>query len=178
MTGVRYNFLNLAILLLTTLLFSGFQTTFWFQIFGSLPSPQLWLNLILYLILFRSRLEGIFTIYLLGLTLNPFTAMPLGILWLNLMLIFGLMTFIKKRVFWPTSRYFFMASLGVGFIYHVSYFLISRLFESNPAPVLFFHRFFEILFTALTAIPIYTFMTWVDRFTGKEILPESAGGDS
>jgi hypothetical protein len=170
---VRFNFLNLILIILMGLVLSGLQTTFWFQIFGSLPAPLLWLNLVLYLILFRKPMEGILTIYLFGLFLRPFTAMPLGILWLNLLIVFMVMSFVKKRVFWPSSRYFITASLGMALCYHISYLLISRWFETNPATVSFFHRFFEVVFTTVSAAPLYFILSWVDRVTHKETLPES-----
>jgi hypothetical protein len=169
---VRYNFVNLLLIILLTLVFSGFQTTFWYQLFGSVPAPLLWLNLVLYMILYRRPIEGILTIYLVAAFLRPFTAMPLGVLWLNLLVVFALLGFVKKRVFWPGSRYFFVASIGITLAYHISYFVISHWFEINPAPVSFFNRFFEIVFTALTAVPVYTACSWLDQVTDKEALPE------
>ncbi|MEZ0392651.1 MAG: hypothetical protein ACAH59_10570 [Pseudobdellovibrionaceae bacterium] len=175
MPAIRFNYLNLLLVLLMTLILCGAQTTFWFQIFGSLPAPLLWLNLVLYLILYRKPLEGIATIYLVALFLRPFSAMPLGVLWLTLLIVFSVMSFVKKRVFWPGSRYFLMASFGIGICYHLAYFIISKWFESNPATVSLFHRFFEIVFTALTSIPLYIVFAWMDRMTNKETLPESGG---
>jgi hypothetical protein len=174
----RFNFLNLVLMMAMGLLLSGLQTTFWFQIFGSLPAPLLWLNLVLYLILYRKPMEGILSIYLLGLFLRPFTAMPLGILWLDLLAVFAVMSFIKKRVFWPSSRYFVMASFGIGLCYHLAYFLSSHWFESNPATISFFHRFFEIIFTTVTSLPIYISLSWLDGITHKETLPESGNLDA
>jgi hypothetical protein len=172
---LRRNSLNLFLVLLTAFILSGFQTTFWFQMFGSLPSPLLWLDMVLYLILYRRRLEGILSIYAVGMVLNPFTAMPLGIIWLNLLVVFAVMTFFKKRVFWPSSRYFFIASFGTALTWHISYFFVSHLFEANPATVFFFHRVAEIVFTGLISVPIFTLMSWLDRFSHKETLPESGG---
>jgi hypothetical protein len=175
---IRFNFLNLFLILLMALLLSGAQTTFWFQIFGSLPAPLLWLNLVLYLILYRKPFEGMLTIYLMALFLRPFTAMPLGVLWLTLLIVSLLVGFAKKRVFWPGTRYFVMASFGISICYHVTYFIISRWFETNPATFSFFHRFFEIVFTGLTAIPLYIIFAWIDNVTHKETLPESGGLDA
>lgn len=166
----RLNILNLTLIFLLAILLSGFQTTAWFQIFGSLPAPLLWLNLVLYLILYRSFTEGILTIYALGLLLKPFTAMPLGVLWLTLLIVFLIMSSIKKRVFWPSSRYFFFASFGISITYHISYLILSRWLESNPATISFFHRFFEILFTGLTAVPMFALFSFIDKVTHKDEL--------
>ena len=178
MSLARLNPLNLILILLLTVFLSGFQTTFWFQIFGSLPAPLLWLNLVLYLILYRKSLESVLTIYAMGILLHPFTAMPLGYLWLNLLITFVIMTFVKKRVFWTGSRYFFLASIGIGFTYHVSYFFVSRGFETNSASLNFFHRFFEIVLTALASIPMYALLAWIDQITSKEILPEGGSAET
>jgi hypothetical protein len=169
----RFNFLNLILIMLIGLVLCGLQTTFWFQILGSIPAPLLWLNLVLYLILYRKPMEGILTIYLFGLFLRPFTAMPLGVLWMNLLIIFGVMSFVKKRVFWPSFRYFVTASFGLSVCYHIVYLVISHWFEANPATVSFFHRIFEVIFTTVTAAPLYYILSWVDRVTHKETLPES-----
>lgn len=172
MPQIRFNLINLIVVILLGLILSGLQTTFWFQIFGSLPAPLLWLNLALYLILYRRPLEAILTIYLLALFLRPFTAMPLGVIWLTLFVVFAAVSFVKKRVFWPGTKYFFIASLGASVTYHVSYFLISRWVDDNPATFSFFHRFFEVVFTALTSIPLFVVFSAVDRLTNKESLPE------
>lgn len=178
MSLARINPVNLLLILLLTVLLSGFQTTFWYQVFGNLPSPLLWINLVLYLILYRKSFEAILTIYGIGLLLHPFTAMPLGYLWLSLLSAFVVMTFIKKRVFWTGSRYFFLASIAIGLTYHLSYFLISRVLEPNPAALNFFHRSFEIIFTALTSIPMYALLAWIDQITHKEILPEGGSAET
>lgn len=178
MNLARLNYMNFLVLLITTFLLSGFQTTFWFQIFGSLPAPLLWLNMVLYLILYRRQTEGILTIYALAFAINPFTAMPIGILWLNALILFVVMHFIKKRVFSPGPRYFIQASFGIAIAYHVSYFSLSQFFEGNPATVSFFGRSFEILFTGLTAAPMFWLMSNIDKWTNKEILPESGGAEA
>lgn len=175
MNWFRRNFLNVLLILVTAFVLSGFQTTFWFQMFGSLPSPLLWLNMVLYLILYRKPVEGILTIYAVGMVLNPFTAMPLGIIWATLLAVFAAMSFIKKRVFWPSSRYFFFASFATALTWHIAYIIVSRVFEGNPTPISFFHRFFEITFTGLISVPIYILMSFIDQVTNKDTLPESGG---
>jgi len=168
----RFNFLNLIMLIILALVLSGIQTTLWFQIFGSLPAPLLWLNLVLYLILYRKQVEGILTIYFLALFLRPFTAMPIGMLWMTLLIVFALVSFVKTRVFWPGTRYFLIASFGTSVAYHLAYLGISAWFEPNPATISFFHGFFEIIFTGLTSIPLFIVFSFLDRLTQKETLPE------
>lgn len=173
MSSNRPNFVNFFLFFLVIVILIGLQTTFWFQMFGNLPAPMLWLNIVLYFILYRRPVEGIISIYALGLFLNPFTAMPLGIIWTMSLIMFAGMLAIKKRIFWPGSRYFFVASAGMTLAYHICYLIVSRFLEPVPAPLHFFHRLSEIVFTPLTAIPIYTLLTMIDKWTNKETLPES-----
>ncbi len=178
MSIAKLNPLNLVLIILLTLFACGFQTTFWFQLFGNIPSPLLWLNLFIYLILYRKSIEGILTIYGLCLILSPFTAMPISVLWVNLFIVFLLTTYVKKIVFWPSSKYFVIASFGVTLTFHLVYLISSRWLEINPAPISFFHRLLEVIFTTLTAIPIYSLMVWLDRVTQKETLPEGGGAEA
>ncbi len=175
MPRLRFNFLNLFLIGLVALILCGLQTTFWFQIFGGLPAPLFWLNLVLYLVLFRKHFESILTIYFVALILHSFTALPLGILLFSLLIIFGLVSFVKKRVFWPGSKYFFMASLGASVTFHLLCYFLSRWLDVNPTSFNFFQRFFEIVFTAISSVPLYWAFSWIDRFSNKKTLPESAG---
>lgn len=178
MATARFNYLNLLLFICFSLLASGFQTTFWYQLFGSIPAPQVWLIIILYLALFRKTLTSISIIYLIALFLNPLTGMPLGYVWLTLGLLFMAANYAKKRVFWPGSRYFLIASFLFSLSYQIIYFSISRWMDTNPAPVHFFPRLFDILLTTSVAVPIFLFLTWVDKITDQDTLPESTGAEA
>ncbi len=173
MRALRLNYLNLILIVLLTLTFCGLQTTFWFQLFGALPGPHLWLNLVLYIILYRKPIEGVFTIYFLALFIKPFTAFPIGYLWLVLLCVFAVVYYAKKRLFWPTLKYFIIASLGTFLMFQFSFYVISNWLETNPANFSFFHFFFEMIFTAITSAPVYFLASWADKITQKETIPES-----
>lgn len=168
----RFNYLNIIAFIAMTLICCGLQTTFWFQLFGALPGPHLWLNLLLYVILYRKPIEGIFTVYFLALFIKPFTAFPIGYLWLTLLMVFSIVYYAKKRLFWPTLKYFVIASLGTFLVFQISFYSISNWFESNSASFSFFHFFFEMVFTAITSAPIYFLASGADRWTEKQIIPE------
>lgn len=173
MPTLRFNFLNLILISLVAVILCGLQTTVWFQLFGGLPAPILWLNLVLYLILYRKPFEGIFTIYFLALFIKPFTATPVGMLWINFLTIFSLVIYAKKRLFWPTLRYFVIASAGTYVLFQISFLTYSNWIESNAAKINVYNFLFELIFTALTAGPVYYTLSWIDRITQKETLPES-----
>ena len=175
MSQFKINFVNSICFLGLIVFAAGFQSTFWFQIFGSLPAPWVWLDVILYLILFRRPIEGIGLIYGLTLFVSPFTSMRLGVLWMICLIVFSVISFAKKRVFWPGFRYFFFAALGANLLFQLSYIIYSFAFENNPGPIAFFQRLGEILVSSLLAIPVYSIATHIDQWTDKEFLPEAGG---
>ncbi len=117
-------------------------------------------------------MEGLFTLYFLALFIKPFTALPIGFLWLNLLVVYSVVHYIKKRLFWPTLKYFIIASIGTFLVFEVSFYTISSWFEANTAGFSLYHFVFELLFTAITAAPIFFLTSFADRITQKEIIPE------
>lgn len=172
MTNTRFQFLNWFLLAIVTILFCSFQTTFWFQVVGGIPAPLLWLNVVLYVILFRRPLESILINYALALVLVPFTSMGIGMLWAILLVLSLSVTFVKKRIFWPGVRYFIIASFGITLAYHLTSVTLSHIFEANAVSWNFFSRILELLFTPLWAAPVYWVMTYIDEVSEKDPLPE------
>lgn len=175
MPQFRINIINFICFLMLFLFSIGAQTTLWFQIFKNLPAPWIWLNIILYLILFRKPLEGILLVYCLTLFTFPFTSMKLGVIWMICLLIFVTITYIKKRIFWPNYRYFFYASLGINVLFQIFYISYSKITEKNPLSILISHRLIEIFISSLFSFPVYYLATRIDYFTNKEFLPEAGG---
>src|SRR5947208_2907425 len=83
MPQARINFSYFFGLLLVIFILFGLQSTFWYQIFGTISTPLLWLNLILYLGLYRKTLEAYLTSYALGFIFCAFSVTPLGVYWLQ-----------------------------------------------------------------------------------------------
>ena len=175
MPQLRINIVNFIAFLILLLFAAGFQTTLWYQLFGNLPTPRIWLNVILYLILFRKPFEGICLVYGLTLFIFPFTSIQLGVLWMVCLLSFAVITYVKKRIFWPNYQYFFYASLGANILFDIFYIGYSKITEKNPLSLLVFHRLSEVFISALFSFPIYYIATRIDYFTNKDFLPEAGG---
>ncbi|MGZ3775647.1 MAG: hypothetical protein ACXVCY_16860 [Pseudobdellovibrionaceae bacterium] len=173
---IRWNIiLNFLILFAGLIFLAGFQTTFWFQIFGNVPSPLLWLNLVVYVILYRKPFPAILTIYAMGFILLAFTSMPLKMMWITLLLLFLLVYGIKSRVFWAGSGYYTIMCAFSAVAYHVIYFLISMVIEKNAANLDLLERLVQIILTPSFAFPIYWILLRMDKISQDELMHEPRG---
>jgi hypothetical protein len=167
-----FNFVGIFIVLFVI---AGLQTTFWYQLFGNVPAPLLWLNLIIYLILYRKPLPAILTVYAAGLLLLSFTGMPLKMMWSTLMILFALVYAIKSRVFWSGSGYYTIMCAFSAIAYHIIYVLVSYLVESNPVSFEIVDRLVQIVLTPSFAFPLYWVLAKLDKMTQDELMHESGG---
>lgn len=173
---IRWNaLLNFLALFALLLLLAGFQTTFWFQLFGNVPAPLLWLNLVVYVILYRKPVPAIFTIYAMGFILLTFTAMPLKMMWFSLLILFTLVYGIKSRVFWSGSGYYTIMCTFSAVAYHLIYFTGSMVLEKNPASFEIVDRVVQIILTPSFAFPLYWLLAKVDRVSQDELVHEPGG---
>jgi hypothetical protein len=96
--------LNFLLLLIVLVFSAGFQSTFWYQLFGTVPAPMLWLCLIVYVTLYRKLYGALFTIYVMSLALMGFSAIPMKMLLVSLLLVYLILYTIRSRVFLGRSR--------------------------------------------------------------------------
>lgn len=166
--------INWLILLVIATLLCAFQTTFWFQIVGGSVAPQLWLNLVIYVILFRKPFEGLILIYFFAILMRQWTAMPLGVMWLSFLILHMILVFLKSRVFWPGTRYFVLASIVGVCVYNLINVILSRTLDNNPVTFQFLRFVMEMILTPIWAAPIYWLMTAIDEWTLKDASAEGA----
>jgi hypothetical protein len=164
---------NIFILTILLMVLIGIQTTFWFNWIGAGPTPQLWLNLILYLILYRPALSAFFISYWMGYIIAIFSAIPIGTIWPMFFVLVAIGSFLRRRFFWPSTRYFILSSLLISIGFQYGFYFLSHFVEPNPAPFAFFPRLIEVFMTTLVAGPQYWLFKWIDRLTFGEI-PERA----
>lgn len=175
---MRWNFLlNFLVLFVMLFLVAGFQTTFWFQLFGNVPAPLLWLNLIVYVILYRKPAPAILTIYVMGFLLLMFTAMPLKMMWITMLILFTLVYGIKSRVFWSGSGYYTIMCGFSAVAYHLIFFFSSMVIEKNPASFEIVDRLVQIILTPSFALPMYWVLAKFDKVTQDELVHEPGGLD-
>lgn len=173
---IRWNtLLNFLIILALLITVAGFQSTFWFQLLGRVPAPLLWLNMMVYVILYRKPSHAIFIIYAMGFVLLAFTAMPLKMMWFSILILFTLVYGVKSRVFWSGSGYYTIMCAFSAVAYQVIFLVTSWILEKNPASFELVDRLVQIILTPSFALPLYWVLARVDKFTQDELLQESGG---
>jgi len=168
----KLHLLNAALLILATLILCSFQTTFWYQVVGSVAAPMLWLLVFLYVTLYRKRSEAIFINYALAVVISPFTSMGIGTLWMITLFYTLAVSIVKERVFWPGTRYFIAASALSTLAFHIISWLLSRTIEANPIGSQLGPRLLELIFTPLWAAPVYWLFSFIDQISERDPLPE------
>lgn len=178
MSSPGLRILNTLALFLVLLVSLGIQSTLWPQIFGSIPSPQLWLIVIVYAIVYRPPRFSLFLIYGLGLGVLSTTATSMGMLFLNLLILYSLVSLFKSRFYWGGVGYFTLMCFIASLSFHLIYLLASGLVEVHMAEVLFWQRAAQILFTPFAAVIFYPILKKLDQWTfSEEILIETGGPD-
>ena len=173
---IRWNIiLNFLVLFAVLLVTAGIQTTLWYQLFNDVPSPLLWLNLVVYVILYRKPYPAIFTIYAMGFVLLTFTAMPLKMMWITLLILFTLVYGIKTRVFWSGSGYYTIMCAFSAVAYHVIYFATSMVMEKNPASFEIVDRLVQLVLTPSFAFPMYWVLAKIDKISQDDLVHEPGG---
>jgi hypothetical protein len=175
---IRWNAtLNFLIFLAALLVVAGIQSTLWFQFFGNVPAPLLWLNLIVYMTLYRKPFPAIFMIYAMGAILLIFTAMPLKMMLFSLLILFVLVYGIKSRVFWSGAGYYTIMCGFSAVAYHLIYFFLSLVMERNPASFEIVDRLVQIILTPTFAFLMYWVLARIDKVTQDELVHEPGGFD-
>lgn len=153
------------------LLAAALQTTVWPMFVGDTAAPQLWLNFVLYFIMFRPMMQALGIAYALGLLWAPFTSLSLGVYWAAWLALVPVASTVKSRTFWPGARYFMIASFCLAVGWHLASFALSQAIERNPADLHLLTRLTEIMLTPFAAIPQFYVMQWLDRFDQDEPAP-------
>jgi len=166
-TRLRFSF---KVLMFTILFFlaCGFQTSFWPHIVSFIPSPQIWLIIMIFLLIRWPPLLAIFYIYFLGFCLTQFSDVPLKMIWAPSLLMFAVLWLIKNRVQLSGALFFVLLTLTGSFVFELSTYYFSGLLESIPAQLMFFDRLIQILINFIFCYPLYFFLTAFDRFLFDE----------
>ncbi|WP_413290904.1 hypothetical protein [Bdellovibrio sp. HCB337] len=167
--------LNFILLLFVLVVVSGFQSTFWYQLFGTVPAPMLWLCLVVYISLYRKLYSALFMIYIMSLAIMGFTIIPMKMLLMSLLLVYLILYSIRSRVFWEGPAYYTIMCCVASFSYHIIYFFSSLLVERNPAPIDFLDRFIQLALTPMFCVPMYWILVKIDKMTLDELSTESRG---
>lgn len=161
------------------LLACSFQTVFWYQVFGHLSPPLLWLSVANYVILSRKTPQSLFWLYLLVAVAGIFSSTSLGLLWLVIFAYYWAIVLFKNNFYMESTSYFVLINFGGSFLFHILFWLCSHLLEVNPTRILFLDRLTQILLTPLFSIPIYYLLKKWERFANApEIYMDTARYES
>lgn len=167
--------LNYGLFALAAVVLASLQSSLWLQFFGYFPAPHAWIPLLCYWTLYRRPLEGIVMVYLITLVASALTVMPLGMLLLSNIFLFGVGYLIKQRFQWSGSVQFMFVCGFLTFIFPILHLALSWLFESSPIiDFQFFQWLMRTLLTALVALPCYRLFIWFDKISQRELTTESA----
>lgn len=141
-----------------TLLFfvaCGFQTSFWPNIITFIPSPQVWLILIIFMTVRWEPLFTIFYIYFLGFCLTRFSEIPLKMIWSTTLVMFSSLLFIKNRIQLTGAFSFIILTLFGSSVFELVYYYFSDVLEAIPTSLMLIDRLLQILVNFVFCYPLY-----------------------
>jgi hypothetical protein len=169
MTERRRMVIRFMIFLILAVLLAGFQTSFWYHLFGAIPPPILWLTVVVYFSLYRDWTEGLISSYLLSLALSVFTAMPEGLLSLLVLVIFFLGRFFRLRIFWAGPTYFMIVSGAAVPVFYIFHIVLSLYMEPNPLAKPEVLRWLgQTIETTGAAFFVFPLFQWIDELIKEE----------
>ena len=169
MNNARLRFyFKLLVFTLIFFVFCGLQTSFWPNIITSVPSPQLWLIMTLFITFKWPPVLSIFFIYFLGYCMTMFSNIPLKMLWTCLLITFTIVWVVKSRIQLTGAIFFIMLTLAGSITFEVSYFYFSEILESTPTRLNFIDRALQILINFIFCYPVFMFLNKMDTFLFDE----------
>ena len=170
----RLVFLNVFLFTLLGSLFGVLQSSLWFLILKDKINPPLWILGLSYLTLYRTPSQGLLWTYVYGLCLYAMTVAPFSRLFCLLLGVFVFIQVVKKYFFQTGGAYFFLIVVCASLFYELFYFVFSFIvYNEGFSSFYFFYLFLHFFTPILFCLPFYRLMTFIDRVTQQEPLPEA-----
>lgn len=145
------NVLSGVIFIFLTFLTINLQTTVWFELFGYFPTPNLWLPLMIYLLMYRPfPLNLLWVLFFFFILCTETTAMPFYLL-LSLVSLSSLVLFTQKRFSLLTMSDFILLTTSSLICFPLIYYFFSLLHRSSTPLNIFDHL--STFFITLPLIP-------------------------
>lgn len=158
--------------LLFTLVFfmaCGFQTSFWPNVITFLPSPQIWLIMIIFISIRWKSMTNLFFIYFLLYTLTFFSEIPLKMLWTTLAIVYFIIATVKNRIQLSGVFAFIVFCFAGSALFEIGYYTFSDVLEPVPTTAMILDRLLQILVNFIISYPTYFLLDFVDKvFQEKE----------
>ncbi len=129
-SGLKNWYLPLFIALV--ILFAAFESAIWKNIFEFLPSPMIWLSVIIYACIVRPPFECLILIYSTSFILQTMTVTPIGFMIFIQTILMIFIKIFKTRIFWEGRSYFIFLNCLSLLIFHLLHLFLSSFFEENP----------------------------------------------
>ncbi len=141
----------------------GFQTSFWPNVVHFLPSPQIWLIVLMFICIKWKSFANIFFVYFLLYGLTFFSEVPLKMLWTTLGIVYFVTVTIKNRIQLTGVFSFILLSFGGSIMFEVGYYLFSDLLEPIPTNLHLLDRLTQILVNFIFSYPLYYALEILDN---------------
>lgn len=142
----------------------AFEASIWPSLFGSFPTPHIWLTLIVFIIIRWPLYTGIFFCYFLGFILIFFTQAPLKMIWISTNLVYIIIWTLKNRVNSSSLMSFATLSAVASILFSIIYILVSSVLEPTPTSVFPLHRLTEAGLAFLFSMPMYFICSFIEEF--------------
>lgn len=168
---------NYLVFLVAAILFTALQSSLWLQLFGWFPSPQIWLCILTFWVLYRNLWEATLMCYILAIAGTGFTSLPPShLLIVNLLTALSL-AYLKRRVYWAGSTFYMLATGGAVVCHLLFSIVVSWKYDANPIrDISIFDWVLTILMTMLLSLPLHRIFGWFDHLTNKEHPTEAGTG--
>ncbi len=164
-----YWLLSVALIMGTTLVLNGIQTSFWYLLLGSFPPPLLWLVVLVYISVTRTLGEATFMTYLLALVNTSFTAFPFEAMLVYCLGLMIMLILIRERVYWGGPTFFMLMVGAASLSAPILFWIASRIFEKNPVGIpAVFDWLISALLTVLFSLPLYRLYQAFDAVAAQD----------
>ncbi len=141
------------------------QCSFWFQVFGQLPPPQIWIPILVFWYIYRGLSEAIIMAYVMSLLLSAFTVMPFGQLLLVAIVLLLLVRALRARIYWAGVTYFVLISAVVATSTPLIFLVTSWLTRSPSTHIHLLDWTLSLLLTTALSLYMFRLLNSLDRLT-------------
>lgn len=130
-----------------------------------MPSPQIWLIVLMFITIKWKSLYSIFFIYFLTYCLTMFSDIPVKMLWCTWPVIYFILISVKNRIQLAGVLSFILFTFAGSFLFELSYYIFSDMLEATPTTAMPLDRLLQILMNFIFSYPLYFLIDFVDRLT-------------
>jgi len=132
MTDKEKNSFHLLVNILLVIVTANMEAALWPSLFSLIPGPQVWISIIIYTFLYRSKIESFLIIYIPSLFIFMLSTQPLGYILLAQTALFFAVVFIRNRIFIPGYFYFSVLYATGTLFFQICIFIFGAIFTIKP----------------------------------------------